>query len=110
MSKFKKVYKNEWGKFEAYLLDDKQHLSLRTAYPEPNGRKEIGWTMSMALTDYPSDPKEGSYDGMQINLFFKDRDFGQLIYLEMGYNQLEALRQHLNDWHNERLQNRKIKE
>jgi hypothetical protein len=28
----------------------------------------------------------------------------------MGYNQLEALRQHLNDWHNERLQNRKIKE
>lgn len=110
MSKFKKVYKNEWGKFEAFLSDDKQHLSLKTAYPAPNARGEIGYSLNMALTDYPSDPKEGSYDGMQINLFFKDRDFGQLIYLEMGYNQLEALRQHLNDWHNERLQNRKIKE
>ena len=110
MSKFKKVYKNSWGKFEAYLSDDKQHLSLKTQYPEPNGRNEIGWTMNMALTDDPSDPVQGSYDGMQINLFFKDKDFGQLIYLEMGFNQLEALRQHLNDWHSERVKYGKVKE
>jgi hypothetical protein len=32
MSKFKPDYKNEWGKFEAYLLDDKQHLSLKTTF------------------------------------------------------------------------------
>nr|WP_309576229.1 hypothetical protein [Moraxella osloensis] len=70
MSKFKPVYKNEWGKFEAYLSDDKQHLSLKTAYPAPNARGEIGYSLNMALTDYPSDPKEGSYDGMQINLFW----------------------------------------
>lgn len=32
MAKFKKVYKNEWGKFEAFLSDDKQHLSLKTTF------------------------------------------------------------------------------
>lgn len=99
MSKLKKVFKNDWGKFEAVLNEEVNFLHLTTTYPAPNSRDEIGWTIKSGVTDTLLD---ASYDGIELWIRYKD-DTALFSYLEIGGNQLEALRQHLNQWHENRL-------
>lgn len=105
MAKFKKVIKNDWGKFEAVLNEEHNSLYLNTTYPAPNGRNEIGWTIKSGIDDTPLNQ---SYDGLQIWLGYSDNS-AVFAYLEMGGNQLEALRQHLNAWHDRLTEHEELK-
>lgn len=107
MSKFKKVFKNDWGKFEADLNENTNDLYLNAIYPAPNSRGEIGWTIKSNLDDTLLNQ---SYDGIQLWIGYKDNS-ALFSYLEIGGNQLEALRQHLNKWHeNRQLAEKRLKQ
>lgn len=97
MSKFNSKMKNDWGVFGVVKVGEGSHLSLVTDYPSPNHRKENGWRIELDLGMHSKKPNK-SYDGIDIVLYKADGSYEHTC-LEIGNNQLEALRQYLNKWH-----------
>lgn len=92
-----KEIKNKWGRF---IADDSNgHLMLLTNYTSPNRKKEVAWRIDMSLKHFPKNNKD-SYDGIMVTIIKEDKTF-KTTHLEIAANQLEALREHLNKWHEE---------
>lgn len=96
MGKYPKKIKNDWGVFEVSSASY-QNLVLDTTYPTANRRSELGYTITIGDLDSIK-PNRKSYDGIGLTVRH-EYGINASIYLEIGGNQLEALRQHLNQWH-----------
>lgn len=102
---FDSEMENEWGLFKAE--DSNGNLRLRTDYPDENRFGLSGYAINMNLESFYMLPGK-SYDGIGLELQLDGQS--RFMYLEIGRNQIEALRQHLNKWKDYEDMRNKIKE